>query len=695
MFITSREKAIIDLIIKTSAKHTVTSIATYLNVSVRTIHRDLKAIEKILDQFQLKLIRATNDGLSVDGKNEHVFRLIQKLLAIKPTDQTPQERKLQLLIVLLEEEESFKIQSLASHLGVSMTTLTTYLDELAEWLERFNIRLTRKRGVGVQLYGLETDKRKALSDYFILFFNEELIESLFLVETGNFFKGEVLHYLPSTYLLEIDKLVSSTINKGKSRLADSDYVRLIVHISITMQRTERNPLSDDGVECPSELKEEYSLIEQVCKELENKFSVVFTKKDICLLAVILKGSKLQEAELIEYDRVMLGQMIKNLIHDVSTELQVDLRNDFSLFQGLLAHMVPSIFRLGHKMGLSNPLTEDIKMKYPVLFTAVSKSLEKEFKSVKFPEDDIAFIVLHFGSALVLREDELNFKALIVCPTGIGTSKMLASRIKKEFTEIGSIDIKSIKEIPKADLQPYDLIISTVRLPFFKLDYILVTPLLKQEDIEAIQLFLKNSVRKLAKNHYQTIAVKKDEHLSQSSKLSFQEILNEIKDVHVSMEAILKHFRIERTDQKEGHVEIIADMVKAAEQEGLLEDAEQVIIQLKDREKMGGLGIPNTEMGLFHCRHVNMKELIFRISYLERPCLVKGMDGKEMYIKSILLMLAPEVLSSREQEILSLISTSLIENNEAIMIFSSANEEMIRKKLETIFYDYLQNNLIKE
>jgi mannitol operon transcriptional antiterminator len=72
-----------------------------------------------------------------------------------------------------------------------------------------------------------------------------------------------------------------------------------------------------------------------------------------------------------------------------------------------------------------------------------------------------------------------------------------------------------------------------------------------------------------------------------------------------------------------------------------------------------------------------------------------MDGNEMSIKNVLLMLAPVDLSSREQEILSLISTSLIENNEAIMIFSSANEEMIRKKLETIFYDYLQNNLIKE
>ena len=695
MFITSREKAIIDLIIKTSGKYTVSSIALYLNVSVRTIHRDLKAIEKLLDQFQLKLIRATNDGLSIEGKNEQIFQLIQQLMVSKPTDQTPQERKLQLLNVLLEKEESFKIQSLASQLGVSMTTLTAYLDELAEWLTRFHIRLTRKRGVGVQVDGLETDKRKALSDYFILFFDEELIEVLFSAETGNYADGEILNYLSFTYLLEIDRLVSSTINKGKSRLSDYDYIRLIVHICITMQRTEKNPLSDVGEELPNELKKEYSLIEQVCKELERKFSISFTKNDLCLLAVILRGSKLQEAEAIQYDRVMLGNRIRNVIHDVSTEIQVDLRNDFSLYQGLLAHMVPSIFRLEHKMGLSNPLTEDIRAKYPDLFVAVSKSLKKEFTHIEFPDDDIAFIVLHFGSALVVREKELNFKALIVCPTGIGTSKMLASRIKQEFIEIGPIDIKSIKEISEVDLRPYDLIISTVKLPYFKLDYILVTPLLKAKDIEAIQKFLKKSGRDFAKNSYQAISVKKEESLSQSNKLSFQEILNEIKDVHVSMETILQHFRVEHSDRKDGHLEIIADMLKDAEREGLLEDPDQVMIQLEERESIGGLGILNTEMALFHCRHVSMRELVFRISHLEQPCLVAGMDGKNMYVKSILLMLAPENLSVREQEILSLISTSLIESNEAIMIFSSANEEMIRTKLEAIFYDYLQNNLIKE
>ncbi len=59
------------------------------------------------------------------------------------------------------------------------------------------------------------------------------------------------------------------------------------------------------------------------------------------------------------------------------------------------------------------------------------------------------------------------------------------------------------------------------------------------------------------------------------------------------------------------------------------------------------------------------------------------------------MLAPSSLTVREQEILSLISTSLIENDIAMMIFSSSNEDLIRKKIEDVFLEYLQTNLIKE
>lgn len=697
MYITSREKAIIELIVKTSGKHTVTSIATYLNVSGRTIQRDLKAVEKVLDSFGLRLIRNMEKGFVIEGKNEQIFRLFQFLMGNNSIDQTPQEKKLLLLITLVQEE-SYKIQVLSSNIGVSIATLTTYLDELKDWLGRFNVQMTRKRGVGVDMIGSESSKRKALASYILLHFNEELIERLFLLENGKYDQGNILQYFLPDYLLAIERLVNTTFSSSQLRLADSDYIGLIVHICITMQRTEDFFLLKEDVEFSDNLTNEYRLIVDICKELEAIFSVKFTEEDFIYLAVILKGSKLQAADEAPYDSIGLSKLVRALIQDVSSQLHVDLTNDFSLYQGLLAHMEPSLYRIKQQTGLFNPLKEEIMRKYPLLFLAVKNSVEKQLKKIdSFPDDEIAFIVMHFGSALVLREEKLPIHALVVCPTGIGTSKMLASRVKKEIPGIDQIEIKSIKEIQQKDqLKDYDLIISTVNLPFIDIDYILVSPLLTEENIETIRQFLRQNIDALTeKKRYLGSSPKESFSAEPITKAGITEVLQQLKDVQKSIEAVLTNFRVNRMPEVNDHKKIIERMVHAAEKEKLLTNREDVLTSLKERESKGGLGIPETEMALFHCRNKHVQELIFQIVHLEQPLLVKGMDGKNMFIKNLLLMLAPEELGVREQEIVSLISTSLIENNEAIQIFSSANEEMIRERLETVFLDYLHTNIIKE
>ena len=696
MYITTREKEIIELIIKTSGKHTALTLATYLNVSVRTIQRNLKSIEKVLDSFDLQLVRNTDKGLVVEGKNEQVFRLIQYLMGIDPIDQTPQEKKLLLLIALIQEE-SYKIQTLSIDLGVSVATLTTYLDELTGWLGNFNIQLSRKRGVGVELIGSEAYKRKALASFMLVHFNEELIESLFLLENGESHQDLILYYFHPDYLLAIDRVVNTVFSKLQQRLADSDYIGLIVHICITLQRAEAFFFLEEEAEFTNELTKEYNLISDILGELESLFSFQFKNNDILFLAGILKGSKLQAADIVPYDSVVLSKRIKNLIQHVSSQLHVDLTKDFSLYQGLLAHMEPSLFRLQQKMGSFNPLKEEIKRKYPVLFMAVKNSVETYFKEIEaFPEDEIAFIVLHFGSALVMKEEDITIKALVVCPTGIGTSKMLASRIKKEIAGVDSIEIKSIKEMQQQEnFSSYDLIISTVKLPFTKLDYMIVSPLLSEENIETIKDFLKNNIKNITEKKSYLKALQKSAPSSNKTGITISGILQELQDVHQSIKAVLNNFCVYRLPILSGHEQILKEMVKLAENKGLLTNADDVMSSLKEREGKGGLGIPETGMALFHCRNENVKELIFQITHLKQPIPVKGMDGNDMYMKNLLLMLAPEELSVREQEIVSLISTSLIENNEAILIFSSSNEEMIRIRLEAIFLDYLHTNIIKE
>ncbi|TYS89686.1 BglG family transcription antiterminator [Rossellomorea aquimaris] len=689
MFITSREKSIIELIVKTSGKHTVYSLSAFLNVSGRTVQRNLKSIESILKQYHLELKRTANEGLFIDGKNEHIYRLIQNLAEVNPTDETPEERKLNLLIILLQEGPSFKKQVLAQQLGISVTTLTSYLDELADWLHKYGITLTRKRGVGVELAADEADKRHALASFFLVYFYEDIIETLYGMQKGNHLDVPVLGYFKPDYLLAVDRVVNQYLAEGQITLTDSDYIGLVVYTCLTIQRTEKGFEIQKYEQAEDHDSTEYQLMDMIYRELKDKLSIPMTKRDVQFLTVILKGSKVQDPDVVYYDSILLGHLIKNVIKDVSADLHVDLSDDFSLFQGLLAHMGPSIFRLQQELDLFNPLTDEIKKKYPVLFLAVKKSLETEFTDIAFPDDEVAFIVLHFGSAMLMNEEKVSIHAVVVCPTGIGTSKMLASSIQRELTMINKVEILSIKDFQTANLDEYDIVISTVRLPFTEVEYILVSPLLSEKDIGFIQSYLQNNVEKLTRKKYLKAAPRSGE------KTEVRMLLKEIKDVHSSMEAILTNFRVYRKHSAGSHLSILNEMVEQAEREELLHQPHVVMHQLMEREKKGGLGIPKTIMGLFHCRDRNVKRLIFQVAHLDEPCRIKGMDGVDMEMKSLLLMLAPEELSRREQEILSLISTSLIEDHISMMIYSSTNEAIILKKLEDIFLDYLQTNLIKE
>ena len=697
MYITTREKAIIELLVKTSGKHTVSSLANHLNVSVRTVHRDLTGVEKVLQSFNLQLVRHIETGLRIEGKNENIFRLVQNVTSIIPIDQTPEEKKLQLLLALMQEE-AFKIQALANDLGVSNATLTTYLEELTEWLIPFNVTITRKRGVGVDLIGSESAKRKALASYFLLFFYEELIESLFLLENNKYTQELILHYFLPEYMVVVDRLVNTIFDRNQQRLADNDYIGLIVHIGITMQRLNASFYLEEEVGSINNLTNEYNLIKEICAEINSAFSITFMEQDMIYLAVILKGSKLQEVNVIPYDSLVFSKMVKSLIQDVSTQLHIDLTNDFSLYQGLLAHMEPSLYRIKQQMGLFNPLKEEIKQKYPFLFLAVKNSVEKLFTDMdSIPDDEIAFIVLHFGSALVMREEKLSIHALVVCPTGIGTSKMLASRIKKEIIGIDHIDIKSIKEVQdQTNLKDYDLIISTVKLPFLSSGYLLVSPLLTEENILAIKNFLRNNLKTLTeKRDYLPKSNREVSKTDAVSKGTLLEVLKELKFIQESIEAVLNHFRVYKMHHVNSHEKVLAEMVITAQKDNLLNSSIDVLTSLRERENKGGLGIPGTGMGLFHCRDKNIHKIIFQICHLHEPILIKAMDGSDLYMKNLLLLLAPEELGVREQEIVSLISTSLIEDSEAIMIFSSSNEDVIRGKLENIFLHYLQTKIIKE
>ena len=697
MIMTGREKAIVELIIKKSSWHSIASLADYLRVSTRTVQRDLKSIEKTLESFDLS-IENTN-GLTITGAYQNIYRLIQVLHKVNPMDLSLEERRLLAFIKLLDAAEPLKLAPLAKDLGVSVTTLGTDLDELELWLQNYGVLLERKKGVGVELAGSEESKRKALVSYYLIYFNDELIESLFLLANDQLQTDQVLFSLRKDYLKVIDEMVYPYINQIQLKLADSDYISFIVHICLSLQRFKKGfHLSDQALD-QGEIKnwDEFSVLIHIRDELDKSFSIRLNDEEIAFLAGILRGSKLVEPENTYYDRVLVSRSVRQMIQGVSEQLNVDLSGDFSLFQGLMAHMEPTIYRLNLGSPSFNPLKEEIKQKYPLLFMAVEMSVGKVFQDLAFSDDEMAYIVLHFGSALELKKEEVPIRALIVCPTGIGTSKMLASRINNEIPEITATDVVSLKELHDKDWNDYQMIISTVLLPLQeKFEYVYVNPLLHEKDIQSIRDFLGTHMKEITKRAtYQPETNRAKGNKANKQNVSLHRFMEDIDICQSTIRMLLRNFSVHRVKNEPTYDQFIKKMIEVEVDKGMITNAEAVFQELKSREAKGGLGIPGTNMALFHCRHVEVKEMTFQIAHLESPYRLRGMDREEMDIHNILLLLAPETLNELQLEIISMVSSIIVENKETIMIFSTANERIIRTKLEGSFLSFLQNKFEKE
>jgi mannitol operon transcriptional antiterminator len=84
----------------------------------------------------------------------------------------------------------------------------------------------------------------------------------------------------------------------------------------------------------------------------------------------------------------------------------------------------------------------------------------------------------------------------------------------------------------------------------------------------------------------------------------------------------------------------------------------------------------------------VRNLCFKVAHSDQPFDLAAMDGSKLPVSNFLLMLAPDSLHPIEQEVISTISSALVEDRESTLVFASANEAMIRAKLEAIFYRFI-------
>lgn len=494
MLLSTREKEIIEILIKYHGQYvTIYDIAQQLAVSSRTIHRELKQIESYLSTFSIQLERANKKGIRLSGEANNIRRLKEAVTTQQTLDLSIEEQKVIILYALIQTKHAIKQFSLAHEIGVSIQALAKLLDDLEEELLSYQLSLSRKRGEGVYLNGPESKKREFLSQLMVNNLNStsvySVIENHFVYQSLNHSQQSLVDL---DRIFKIERILMDYLGQLPYTLTESSYLTLTIHIvlSITrMQNGEYVSLNKDIYETVKDTFE-HEVATEIAKRLEEIYNVGFNQAEITFITIHLRGAKRKGTKDSNSEEDNSSKKIRQFVNTVTRISGQHFKDKENLIEGLTLHINPAINRLKSNIETYNPLTEMIKFKYPRLFETIHKALHMVWSDLIFPESEIAFIVLHFGGS-IKNQGNRFLNILVVCSSGIGTSRLLANRLEQVFSEIERITQASVSDLNVLDLNNYDGIISTVNLDI-EAPFLIVNPLLPEHEVSYVASFLSTN-----------------------------------------------------------------------------------------------------------------------------------------------------------------------------------------------------------
>ncbi|MDR4944975.1 BglG family transcription antiterminator [Neobacillus cucumis] len=700
MYISARERQILEILLKTTEETTVKDLADQTGVSGRTIHRDLKNVEDILKEYNLTLQKKSGVGVQIYGENNRIRDLELYLFNLSHTEYTAEERQTIMLCELLETNEPVKLLTLASDLNVTIATVSSDLTKLEERLKTFGLDLIRRRGYGVEIEGEESAKRRAMSFLISEYLDESELLSLTRdniqmrsTQHIHTISERLMGLVEKKKLVIVETIVNSIVQELPFSMADSAYIGLVVHLTLAVERIQKG----EGIKInlsyleDQKMTKEYRFAERIVSQLELVFQISIPEAEIAYITMHLKGAKLrhENEHLIEDASLQVAMKTKKLIETVGKLVGMNLSTHPSLFEGLMVHLKPAIYRIKEKMGISNPLLEKIKKDYADLFALVKQAVHQVFPEFFVPDEEIGYLVMHFGAAMMGGKDLAGFKTLVVCSSGIGTSKMLATRLQKEFPELKHIQNVSVMEFQRMNKEEYQLVISTLPIPDYESDYILVNPFLNKEEIEKIHSYI-NEYKMVNSSEKQLPVSLTSNHQRHSSQLIDE--MSRIKEYASTIAAILEEFRLIEVNGYQTVNQLLTDACQRLLKEETINDVDRVLKAILERECLGGIGIPETAMALYHARSPYIVQPSFMIMSLDAPLTVVGMDDYQMGMKYLILLLSPADASEQALEILSFLSSLLIESEENIAVFQSNDEAKILDLLTKRFDQYFKQKI---
>lgn len=492
-----RETEILNSLIK-GEKYNFKLISEKYGVSDRAARYYINNIDSILQLLDYKITKKVKNSIYLDTNQDFksLFEILEKIHKLSIEDRIDI-----LKLILFFDEKGLNITKICKELEISRTTIKKDLKLISEEFKIQEIELIYKNIDGYHING---NFQKILIKKIELL--EKLFDSLNNQNFSKVVKTKVFHYFfkyikqknienAKKFIIEIEKVMFLNINEDSYNKIFS-YVLLLLNFEKDCENKKDFTAKKFLIHT-----EEYKKIEKILQKILNKNEI---KSEMLIeITDLIMGININSLKNNSFeDWINEELIIKKMISKVSKIVKTDLTRDEILYNGLLYHIKPAMYRIKNNIQITNSVFQELILEKDSILEVVNRAIEEieSLFEVKFPEDEIALMGFHIKASIERNTSEKTKKVILICGLGYGSSKVLEQSLKENY-DLDIVDVLPYYLI-KTSMPNYkniDLILSTIDLEeTYDIPVIKINPLLKEQDFILLSKYgIRKNITKIS------------------------------------------------------------------------------------------------------------------------------------------------------------------------------------------------------
>lgn len=661
---------------------TFSALAQAQGVSSRTIIRELDESAPWQNVARIVLERKAGLGIRLTGAAEDRARISQLLhaTAFQIVFSMP-DRLLYLRQSLLRENEPIKLFALSRQLKAAESTISGDLEHLDPWFQTYSLTLVRKPGLGIYLEGTESARRQALKELLNEVLTENsLIELMLHPEETPVYKrlNALLQLTPHDIenLRSLIQIVEVWEQNNQLLHRERNFLNMILMLAVLTWRADQ-PAEPARTAEPPNLKL-LSIANSLVEEAAMTLGLPWLLREVAAVAaqlpILYPELTTEIPDATGHPALEPNDLARRMIVLIQSETGFAIQDEDELIEALTTHLQLALTRLKFNQQIYNPLEKEIRENYPKWFDLARKCAELIEQALKkpVPGSETAYLTMYLGAALekAAARSERRYRIAVLCPAGMSSSVLLASRVEAVFPQVSVNAIISFHQAAEIiQQQRFDMILTTAYIVLPGIPVLTVRPFFPKEDQEKMRQFLTTLVPRLV-----VVRTKEKEDLLHQ--------LERMNDLVSGLFGLLNNYFFEECD-----CGTLAAVISQSARHVHPVDPDAFAEALVRRESLGHVVLEEKQMALIHARSAIVADLHFGVLRLKRPLLIDGQP-----VTTILVMAAPLSVTPAKLDIMRLISRLTIDDQEFSSLLRQGTADEIYHHLEYILKNHFPLNL---